>query len=139
MSTISNFLAKSKTKSRKSTINPGIYISKVASVELDTRYKDDALVITYELETGNKTNNYKERFILNNRFKRTVDFYKYLYNNGISNVDDFVGCYEEIDLRWDFTYTGKKELTIVNRKFLGFNNGNCKQCEADETGGDNDA
>lgn len=137
MSTIQNFLAQSKAKSRKSAINPGIYVSKVVSTEIDTRYKDNALVITYELETGNKTVNFKEYFILNNRFDRTTEFYKYLNSNGVLDEDDFVGCYEELDLRWDFTYTGKKELTIVKRKFLGFYNSN--QGKTKETGGDTNA
>ena len=47
MTSIQAFLAQSKISSRKESIPPAIYLSKVKKVILDTRYKDDAIIITY--------------------------------------------------------------------------------------------
>ena len=38
----------------------------------------------------------------------------------IEDVEDYVGCREELDLKWNFSNTGRKELTVDNRVFLGF-------------------
>ena len=67
-----------------------------------------------------KSYTFKERFVINERFKRTREFCDYLNDHGIENAEDFVGCREELDLKWQFTNTGRKELTIDNRVFLGF-------------------
>lgn len=133
MTSIQEFLAQSKTTSRKESIPPAIHPSKVKKVILDTRYKDDAIIITYELYSDKKTYQFEERFIKNKRFERTRKFFEYLADNGIINETDFVGCHEELDLRWNFTRTGKRELTIVNRTFIGFDDEDIASSDADET------
>ena len=120
MASIQDLLNQKKNGSRKETVHPGIYPSKVSKVEYDERYADGAYIITYELQGKNKQLNHQELFIDNIRFERTFEFYNYLMENGITCVEDFLGCSEELDLRWKFTNTGKRELTVNTRKFIGF-------------------
>lgn len=122
MSSVQEFLAMSRKnkQSRRETIPPGVYRSKVIRVEIDNRYQKGAVVVTYELKDKKKNYTFKEVFIDDDRFERTVDFFDYLSELGIENLEDFVGCEEELDLKWNFTAKGRKELTIDTRKFLGF-------------------
>lgn len=108
-----------KVKTRKETTPPGVYTSKVLNIKYDDRYSDGAYVITYELQGQNKTYAHTEYFINSFRFERTRKFYKYLNEHRIAEIDDFVGCIEELDLRWNFTNTGKRELKVHTRKFIG--------------------
>lgn len=119
MASIQARLAQATAKSSKDQIPPAIYPSTVVKVECDDRYKDGAYIITYELLGKKKTYTHQECFVNNLRFERTRTFYQYLDDNGIEYVEDFVGCREEVDLRWNFSHTGKRELTITDRKFFG--------------------
>ena len=132
MSSIQARLASTTANTRKDHIPPNIYPSTVVKVEYDTRYKDGAYILTYLLQGKSKTYTYEERFIDNTRFARTRKFYRYLAKNGIDEVEDFEGCHEEVDLRWDFTNTGKRELTIADRTFIGLHTKSVKASEPDQ-------
>ena len=130
---VQDFLEQSRSTSRRETIPPAIYPAVVKSVKIDDRYADTAVVITYELQGDNKVYTYNETFIKSQRFERTRDFYKHLASIGIEDENDFVGCREELDLRWNFTNIGKKELKVVNREFIGFDD---EGTESDEVATD---
>lgn len=117
MATIQNFFKNSK-KTRKKVLKPGIYISTVTNVTIDTNYIDTALIVSYRLQNSNSSFEFSERFIKNSRFSRTVDFYEYLVENGIESEEAFIGCSETLELKWNFTRTGKRELTITSREFV---------------------
>ena len=119
MSSIQNLLSRNKPSTHTKSIPPAIYPAEVIKVEFDTRYVDTAVIITYRLKGETRDYTYVDRYIMNARFKRSRQFYRYLANNGIQNEDDYVGCHEQLDLRWDFSRTGRKELTVYDRVFLG--------------------
>ena len=119
MSTVQDLLNQSKPSTRTENIPPAVYPAEVIKVEFDTRYVDLALIITYRLQGEKKDFTYVDRYIMNVRFKRSRDFYRYLANNGIQNEKDYVDCREQLDLRWNYTRTGRKELTVYDRVFLG--------------------
>jgi hypothetical protein len=114
---IQEFLKNSRKPSRK-VLTPGTYTSTVTNVTIDDQYKDTALIVSYCLQKNNSVFEYKERFIRNSRFPRTVNFYEYLEENGIENEDDFIGCSETLELKWNFTSKGQRELTITSREFV---------------------
>lgn len=89
---VQTFLAQSRTVSRKETAPPAVYTAKTIKVEFDTRYKDTAVVVIYELQGQHKTYEYEERFICNKRFKRTREFYDFLDEVGFVDEDEYVGC-----------------------------------------------
>ena len=122
MSSIQERLAAAKAKANAKTANifPGRYHSRVAAVEEDHRYLNGAIRITYELQGQNQMYTYSEIFICDPNNDRTCAFYKYLLQNGINTEEEFIGAKEEIDLRWNFTKTGTRLLTIADRTFLGF-------------------
>ena len=132
MASIQEFLAQSKSYAHKESIPPAVYTSKVKKVKIDNRYKDTAVVIIYELTGEDGEYRFEECFVKNSRYPRTRKFYKYLSKIGVTSEEDFVGCCEELDLRWDFTNTGKRELTIVERTFLGFDAEAVESCDMDE-------
>ena len=99
-------MSKQKNTTRRETAPPGVYDAKVVKVEFDNRYKDGAIIVTYELVGEKKSYTFKERFVINERFKRSREFSDYLDNLGIEDVEDYVGCREELDLKWNFSNTG---------------------------------
>lgn len=119
MASIQTFLAQSKQKTAKNTVSPATYDSFVEDVAIDDRYKDQVLVVTYKLKNGDNVYEFQERFVKNPRFQRTREFFDYLFSNGIDDEKEFVGCHEVLELKWNFTKSGKRELTIVNREFVG--------------------
>ena len=119
MASIQTFLAQTRQKSTPITLTPDTYDACVHDISYDQRYKDEVVVITYHLSKDGKTFTFKERFVKNPRFQRTRDFFEYLYSNGIDDETSFIGCHEVLDIKWNFINSGKRELTIVNRKFIG--------------------
>ena len=114
---IQDFLTQSRQQ-RNPSLTPGVYQSTVVNITEDARYKDTALIITYCLQKNNSFFEFSERFIKNSRFSRTVDFYEYLVENSIESEEAFIGCSETLELKWNFTTTGKRELTITSREFV---------------------
>ena len=113
---IQDFLKNSKP--RKKALDPGTYKATVTDITIDDRYRDTAIIVSYHLQKANSIFEFKERFIRNSRFPRTVNFYEYLEENGIENEDDFIGCSETLELKWNFTSKGQRELTITSREFV---------------------
>ena len=120
MTSIKKFSNTSKKTNKSTTIAPGTYNSTVVGVDFDDRYRDGAYVIKYEVDIGGKKAHHSEIFVDNPRFTRTRDFYNYLEDNGIDDIEEFKGCCEEIRIKWNFTNSGQRKLTIDSRKFLGF-------------------
>lgn len=116
---IQDFLTQSR-KQRKSSLIPGTYQSLVTNIAIDDSYKDTALIVYYRLQKNNSFFEFSERFIKNSRFSRTLDFYEYLLKNGIESEEEFIGCSENLELKWNFTSKGKRELTITDRNFVSF-------------------
>lgn len=136
---IQSFLAQSRTVSRKETAPPAVYTAKTIKVKFDTRYKDTAVVVSYELQGQHQTYEYEERFICNKRFKRTREFYDFLDAAGFVDEDEYVGSIVELDLRWNFTNAGKRELTTESRRLIGFFDGRELIKETDDGEVDTDA
>lgn len=109
---------KNARKPSKKVLYPGTYKATVTDITIDDRYRDTAIIVSYHLQKANSIFEFKERFIRNSRFPRTVDFYEYLEENNIENENDFIGCSETLELKWNFTSTGKRELTITSREFI---------------------
>ena len=117
MSNVSFAAAMSGPKAPR--LRPGTYRSTVTAVEPAEEYcEGKAIKIAYQLtdKSGN-THAYSEVFFVGNRYERTRLFCEYLHDNGIpvDNLDEFVGCTEELVLKKS---TRGKFLTIESRQFM---------------------
>lgn len=102
---------------------PGDYTSIVKSVDWAEGYVEGkAIKLSYHLTSkSGSVFEFSEIFWVHGS-SRSDNFDKYLKSNGISNVDDFVGCEEKLTLMNDIR-NGKTYLNIVNRKFIAHGKG----------------
>lgn len=103
---------------RKAKLSPGDYTSIVKSVDWAEGYvKGKAIKVTYILtsESGSEFE-FSEIFWVHGG-NRSRDFDKYLNDNRIDNIADFVGCKEKLTLMNDVR-NGKVYLNIVDREFI---------------------
>lgn len=130
MSNLTAFI--SQKNKFKETIPPGEYQTKIVDVKIDDRYVKQALILTYDVFTSEKILKHSERFIKSNRFKRTRDFDKYLTENGINSEENLLGLREKLVFKWNFASSGKREISVVDRKFLGFDSTDIPDSESGE-------
>ena len=103
---------------RKAKLSPSDYTSIVKSVDWAEGYvKGKAIKVTYILtsESGSAFEHSEVFWVRGS--SRSVDFDKYLNDNGIDNIADFVGCKEKLTLMNDVR-NGKVYLNIVDREFI---------------------
>ena len=99
----------------------GVYTSVVIEVRWADGYDDpeEAYEVIYEI-TDESGNIYRHREIFKNNAlsERTSKFEDYLTDNGIKNLDDFVGNREKLS----FSYVkanGNEFFNITDREFIG--------------------
>ena len=108
--------------SRKNTLKPGIYTSKVILIGYDEEYDGkDAIRVRYELtDEKGSTHSFSEIFWNTEKNERTSEFFDYLEQLGISedNLQEFKDCKERVTIKKKVSRNVAR-LSIVERKFLG--------------------
>lgn len=111
---------KKLTPTKKTTLRAGRYPSVVKEVLWSPGYEEgSAFTIRYQLTlpSGAKVE-YDELFFNSTKNKRTDAFDSYLKKNGIKDLDDFVGCQEEVLIT--MKNDGYKAFpSITDRTFIG--------------------
>lgn len=112
---------RTEKNSRKKTLKPGIYTSKVVSIGYDEEYDgEDAIRVKYELtDEKGSTHTFTEIFWNTGRNERTSEFFDYLEQLGISedNLQEFKDCRERVTIKKKVSCNVAR-LSIVEREFL---------------------
>lgn len=113
-----DFNSKESSGYKKLKLVPGDYTSTVKSVDWADGYvKGKAIKISYHLTSKSGSEfEFSEIFWVHGG-NRSRDFDKYLNDNRIDNIADFVGCKEKLTLMNDVR-NGKVYLNIVDREFI---------------------
>ncbi|MBQ9747018.1 MAG: hypothetical protein IJW21_09395 [Clostridia bacterium] len=117
-----NFSAQ-KAVTKKPTVKVGIYESKVTSVHWAEDYADEtAFEVEYTLTSSNgKKFHHSELFYTLEKSpsnERTINFYAYLSQNGLTDLSEFEGCYEKLTFKKN-VHKNRTFVEIVEREFLG--------------------
>lgn len=93
-------LQKKVSKSKKNNVRPGNYTAKVTNICWTPGYvKGKAITITYELvSSSGKSYPFEELFFNSRQNSRTDEFMAHLEAAGIDDINDFVGCTEEVTI-----------------------------------------
>lgn len=111
-----------KKKNHTKALKPGCYVLRYDSVERNCNYLDPAYEFKYTLVNKNGDHfPFSEIFIEKNGFTRTEEYFDYLSNHGVEDLNELPGKCELIHLVWNFGRYGKKFLSISDRKFISEN------------------
>ena len=103
----------------KKKIQPGEYVSEVVNIRWAPGYVEGkAIEIRYRLsnDSGNDFP-FKETFLVDPEHERSAKFFNYLAENGIEDVEEFVGCHERVTVMRDVV-NGATFANIVDREFI---------------------
>lgn len=111
-------LTKFNTKKKK-TLSTGFHFSRVDDVYWSKGFiEGQAIEIKYTItDTDGTEHEFKETFYNDDSNERTNEFFEYLKQHGIDDINEFVGCTEEVDIRKNATNRGVFK-TIYRRKFI---------------------
>ena len=117
-----NFTA-SKAVAKKPSIKVGVYESKATSVHWAEDYTDEtAFEIEYTLTSSDgKKSHYSELFYTLEKSpanERSIEFYTYLSENGLTDLSEFEGCSEKLTFKKN-VHRNRTFVEIVKREFLG--------------------
>ncbi len=103
----------------KKKIQPGVYTSEVTDVHWAPGYVEGkAIEVRYRLSNDNGNEfPFKETFLVDPDHERSAKFFNYLAENGIEDVEEFVGCHERVTIMRDVV-NGATFANIVNREFI---------------------
>ena len=109
----------SNRKTAKNQLMTGTFPAEIVDVDQAPDYdQDEAVQITYMVDTGTKSVEYKEIFINDQRNSRTNNFINQLSADGVSmnSWDELVGVKVEVTFKKQVKY-GRTYLNIVAYKF----------------------
>ena len=112
-----------KAVAKKPSIKVGVYESKVTSVHWAEDYADEtAFEIEYDLiSSDGKKSRYSELFYTLKKSpgnQRSIDFYAYLSENGLTDLAEFEGCFEKLTFKKN-VHKNRTYIEIIEREFLG--------------------
>ena len=117
-----------KKKINSKTLKPGHYVLRYNSIERNCDYLDPAYEFKYTVVNKNGDHfPFSEIFIEKNGFTRTEEYFDYLSNHGIEDLNELPGKCELIHLVWNFGRYGKKFLSISKRDFITENEFNSRE------------
>jgi len=111
----------SNNTSKKNNVRPGTYTATVTDICWTPGYVEGrAFTIHYELVSNSgKSYEYSETFFNTRRNARTDEFLDHLNAAGIEDINDFVGCVEDITIA-KTADAYRSYSTISDRQFVSY-------------------
>ena len=111
-------ILKDSAKRKNEGLPLGKYDCRVDKVVWAPGFKPgSAFKISYTLYNAAGDRFDHNELFYNSETDRTLEFFEYLYNNGIRDVFDFEGCRETVEI--GYTVSGRKRFTgIISRHFV---------------------
>lgn len=110
--------------SNNKKVLPGTYDSTVVAIVPAQGWAEGkAFEFTYKLKTNSGETEKKEVFVNSLKNPRTLEFVKYLANNGveIESLEEVLGLKEQLTFEFD-EINGVKYLNITSRRYISFEN-----------------
>ena len=103
----------------KKKIKPGVHVSEVIEIRWAPGYVEGkAIEVKYKLtDEDDNVFPFKETFLTDPEHARSAKFFTYLEDNGLDDIENFVGVKERVTIMRDVA-NGATFSNIVDREFL---------------------